>query len=141
MINEYVQFKKRETFLFTLRSFSIISSILMSPFWETLLSILVSHSQSSLYFSLNTVHSFSFSLTCCLRRDSCKSTATYKNLSALHTINDCTVNYNKSKLMSKFSKGCIATDHCTLNDSFASSSECVLLSVSCVRILSTQHRM
>lgn len=54
----------------TLRSFSIISSMLMSPFCETLLSMLVSHSQSSLYFSLNTVHSFSFSLTCCRLRDS-----------------------------------------------------------------------
>lgn len=60
-------------FPFTLRSFSIISSMLMSPFWDTLLSMLVSHSQSSLYFSLKTVHSFSFSLTCCLRSDSCRA--------------------------------------------------------------------
>lgn len=49
----------------TFLSFSIISSIRMSPFWETLPSIWVSHSQSSLFFSLKTAHSFSRSLTCC----------------------------------------------------------------------------
>lgn len=66
----------------TLRSFSIISSMLTSPFWDTLLSMLVSHSQSSLYFSLKTVHSFSFSLTCCLRSDSCGRTAIHDKLTA-----------------------------------------------------------
>lgn len=60
----------RQNCMLTLRSFSIISSMLMSPFCETLLSICVSHSHSSLFFSLNTAHSFSFSLTCCLRKDS-----------------------------------------------------------------------
>lgn len=49
----------------TFLSFSIISSMRMSPFWETLPSIWVSHSQSSLFFSLKTAHSFSRSLTCC----------------------------------------------------------------------------
>ena len=68
--------------LVTLQSFSIISSMLTSPFWDTLDSMLVSHSQSSLYFSLNTVHSFSFSPTCCLRRDSCRSTAAQAELAS-----------------------------------------------------------
>lgn len=56
----------------TFLSFSIISSMTMSPFWETLLSICVSHSQSSLFFSLKTAHSFSFSLTCCRRKETLK---------------------------------------------------------------------
>lgn len=54
----------------TFVSFSIISSMLTSPFCETLLSMWVSHSHSSLFFSLNTAHSFSLSLTCCRRRHS-----------------------------------------------------------------------
>lgn len=57
---------------YTFLSFSIISSMRMSPFWETLLSICVSHSQSSLFFSLNTAHSFSLSLTCCRRKETLK---------------------------------------------------------------------
>ena len=50
-----------------MRSFSILPPTLMPPFWETLLSVWVSHSHSPLLLSSNPDHSSSFSLTCSRR--------------------------------------------------------------------------
>lgn len=56
----------------TFFSFSIMSSILMSALYVTLLSICVSHSQSSLFFLLKITQALRQSAISCLRRETCE---------------------------------------------------------------------